>query len=130
VTPTAAAAYEETLVYFTQLGRQVEQKWAAHGRRSERLSAIATDVLRNTPVPAELSPDVILDLLATGRNMPKQPSSSDKFGQPPAVLYRGEGFLIQALTWMEGTTSTHQHGFDGAFRVAWGSSLHVTVASP
>ena len=26
---------------------------------------------------------------------------------------------------MEGTTSTHQHGFDGAFRVVCGSSLHV-----
>lgn len=116
---------EETLVYFKTLGELVEQRWTAQGRRSERLPAIATAALQDIPVPSGLTPELILDLLATGRNVPKQRPSSDIFGQPPAVMYRGESFQIQALTWMEGTTSTHQHGFDGAFRVVWGSSLHV-----
>jgi hypothetical protein len=34
-------------------------------------------------------------------------------GQPPAVLYRNADLEIQALTWMQGTTAIHQHGFDG-----------------
>jgi len=40
-------------------------------------------------------------------------------------MYRGDELEVQALTWMEGTTTIHQHGFDGAFRVLQGSSLHV-----
>ncbi len=68
---------------------------------------------------------MVLNLLTAGADLPKQRASSDVFGQPPTVMYRSENFEIQAITWMEGTTSTHQHGFDGAFRVVWGSSLHV-----
>jgi hypothetical protein len=116
---------KEVLDYFTQLGHQVDQKWSNQGRRSEHLADIAAGVLRDIPAPASLTPEAILGLLAAGTDLPKQRLSSDQFGQPPAVMFRTSDLEIQAITWMEGTTSTHQHGFDGAFRVAWGSSLQV-----
>jgi hypothetical protein len=115
----------EALAYFNRLGDRVDQAWTAAGRRADRLVDIATDALRDLPVPETLSPEVILGLLADGTDLPKQRASSDQFGQPPAVVYRRSDLEIQAITWMEGTTSTHQHAFDGAFRVMWGSSLHV-----
>jgi hypothetical protein len=116
----------EVLDYFALLGRQVDQTWSGRGRRNEQLADIATTALREIPVPATLTPEVILGLLAKGTELPKQRLSSDQFGQPPAVMFRTSDLEIQAITWMEGTTSTHQHGFDGAFRVAWGSSLQVS----
>jgi len=115
----------EVLEYFRQLGDLVDQRWTAQGRRAAPLAGIATTALRDLPTPEGLTPEVVLNLLTFGADLPKQRASSDVFGQPPAVMYRSENFEIQAITWMEGTTSTHQHGFDGAFRVVCGSSLHV-----
>jgi hypothetical protein len=40
-------------------------------------------------------------------------------------MWSGPDFFIQALTWIDGTTDIHQHGFEGAFAVAEGASLHV-----
>ena len=116
---------DDVLDYFRRLGDQVDQSWSAQGRRTQQLAEIAATSLRDIPVPECLTPEVILGLLAEGAALPKQRESSDQFGQPPAVMYRSSDFEIQAITWMAGTTSTHQHGFDGAFRVASGSSLHV-----
>ncbi len=116
---------EVGLAYFETLGRLVDQRWTAAGRRADQLAELAETALLDVPVPDSLTVKTVLGLLATGTGLPKQRPSGDKFGQPPAVMYKGEDFEIQALTWMEGTTSIHQHGFDGAFRVLCGSSLHV-----
>lgn len=115
----------ETIDYFEQLGTHVDQRWTATGRLNDDLPDIGADALRDMPVPDSLTPESILGLLAIGGGLPKQRSGSDQFGQPPMIVYRSEGLEIQAITWMEGTTSIHQHGFDGAFRVMHGSSLHV-----
>jgi hypothetical protein len=115
----------QPLAYFEQLGRLVEQRWTARGRHAQQLAEVATDALREVPVPDELTPTSVLGLLAVGSDLPRQRKSSDQFGQPPAVMFKSDDLEVQAITWMEGTTSIHQHGFDGAFRVLWGSSLHV-----
>ena len=39
-------------------------------------------------------------------------------------MYRGRGFYIDVLFWLDGTTNIHQHGFWGAFQVLAGSSVH------
>jgi hypothetical protein len=116
---------KEVVAYFGILGQQVDQKWTHFGRNPENLSSIAYDVLVETPAPSSLCPEVILELLSRDSSLPKQRKSTDLFGQPPVTMYRSDDIEIQAITWMEGTTSTHQHGFDGAFRVAHGSSLHA-----
>jgi hypothetical protein len=116
---------DATRDYFSRLGRLVDQQWSAQARRPETLPEIAVAALMEVPVPDGLNPSSILGALSVGTGLPKQRSSSDQFGQPPAVMYRGEQLEVQAITWMEGTTTIHQHGFDGAFRVLHGSSLHV-----
>jgi hypothetical protein len=115
----------DTLTYFEQLGHLVDQRWTAQGRRADALAQIAVHALSELPVPDVLTPASVLGALAGGTGLPKQRKSSDPFGQPPAMMFRADDLEVQAITWMEGTTSIHQHGFDGAFRVTCGSSLHV-----
>jgi hypothetical protein len=111
--------------YFSRLGRTVDDHWSASGRHFGELARIAARALGQHPVPETLDAPAILARLAMGVDLPRQRPASDPFGQPPAMFYRNDGLEVQALTWMEGTTSIHQHGFDGAFRVLCGSSLHV-----
>lgn len=115
----------ETLDYFERIGSTVDHKWTETGRHAADLSEIAAEGLRDMPVPGTVSPESILSLLTAGTALPKQRPASDQFGQPPVVMYRAEGLEIQAIIWMEGTTSIHQHGFDGAFQILAGSSLHI-----
>jgi predicted metal-dependent enzyme (double-stranded beta helix superfamily) len=111
--------------YFDELARAVDSRWTAAGRRDDRLTGIAVDTLVELPVPDTLDAVTVLDRLVRDDALPKQRKVTDQFGQPPTVLYLSSGLEVQALTWIEGTTSIHQHGFDGAFRVLQGSSLHV-----
>jgi hypothetical protein len=112
--------------YFEELGRSVDSRWSAAGGRDDQLATIATAALEELPVPEGLDAVAVLDRLARDDSLPKQRKVSDKFGQPPTVMYLSpSGLEVHALTWIEGTTSIHQHGFDGAFRVLQGSSLHV-----
>jgi hypothetical protein len=113
------------LNFFEELGRYVQQTWTTRGHRTIALSEVAADALRCIPMPEEVTPSRVLSLLALGTHLPKQRSSSDTFGQPPVLMYKAPNFEIQAIVWMEGSTSVHQHGFDGAFKLAAGSSLHV-----
>jgi len=116
---------EETRRYFDELGTAVDSRWTAAGRRNDRLADIATATLEEVCVPEGLDAVSVLDRLARDDGLPKQRKVSDRFGQPPTVMFVASELEVHALTWIEGTTSIHQHGFDGAFRVLQGSSLHV-----
>lgn len=111
--------------YFDELGRAVEARWSAAGRHHRSLPDIALGALEEIPAPAALNAPTVLECLARDDGMPEQRAPEDRFGEPPTVMYKREGLEVHALTWMDGSTSIHQHGFDGAFRVAQGSSLHV-----
>ena len=76
-------------------------------------------------MPNGLDATAVLDCLVRDGGMPVQRHPSDPFGEPPTVMYFNQGLEVQALTWLDGSTVIHDHGFDGAFRVAQGSSLHV-----
>jgi predicted metal-dependent enzyme (double-stranded beta helix superfamily) len=112
--------------YFSDLGESVSRRWSARGRRPTELSAVATSALLEMPPGPEVGAVAILEHALRSSDLPaKQSSLSDIFGQPPLVLFSASDFFVQALTWIDGTTDVHQHGFDGAFAVAEGASLHV-----
>jgi len=46
------------------------------------------------------------------------------FSDLPIAACRRRGFYMQVLVWTDGSTTIHQHGFSGAFRVVRGRSLH------
>jgi hypothetical protein len=112
--------------YFDDLGRLVSEEWGRRGRRAGTLSEAATAALGTLPPGPEVGALAVLEHAARREDLPASQSAlADVFGQPPLVLFAADDFYIQALNWIDGTTDVHQHGFDGAFAVAEGLSLHV-----
>jgi hypothetical protein len=114
--------------YFSALGQSVSATWSRLGRQSAGLVDAAEQALTAVDVPEGLDALTFLSWAASTSQLPRQSAPNDVFGQPPLILHREQDFFVQALTWMDGTTSIHQHGFAGAFRVLQGSSLHVEHA--
>ena len=111
---TAALSEARVPKYIAELVAAIEGLWAGAGRGSAILSSVAAQALEEVEAP-EFGARDLLAYFATedsGR-LPTETKLADQFGQPPAVLDKGPEFFIQALTWMEGTTSIHQHGFCG-----------------
>jgi hypothetical protein len=106
---------------FMQLGEDVEERWRDQNYDEDAFAAIATDALLASNVLSRVDMQQIVDWLISGR-VPAQQFRT--FGQPPINLYLGHNFIIEALFWLDSTTSIHQHGFGGAFGVLQGSSLH------
>jgi hypothetical protein len=121
-----AGSKGEVSAYFSDLGRSVSQAWSASGRRPSSLPDVAATVLAEVDLPSGLDASSILQWAAETADLPPQTGRNDTFGQPPLILHHEDDFFIQALTWMDGTTSIHDHAFCGAFMVVEGRSLHVT----
>ena len=66
----------------------------------------------------------LIDYVLGADGLCKQADLDARFAEPPLSLYNGGHFDISALTWLDGTTSIHQHAFCGAFHVLAGSSIH------
>jgi hypothetical protein len=106
------------------LGGQVLRRWSAAEFDEAALPEIACEELRSARLHEQLTrADLIRCALETDR-LPPQADLEARFGEPPLTLYVGPRFRIEALFWLDGTTSIHQHGFSGAFSVLEGSSIH------
>ena len=103
------------------LGRQVQRAWNAAERDEQAFPDIAFDALGAGDPPA-FSLDQVAPFLLTTRIA--QSVSGRVFSDMPLVVYRGDGFYIEVLIWVDGTTLIHHHAFSGAFRLLHGSSLH------
>jgi hypothetical protein len=111
--------------YFDRLGREVSDGWTRRGRGFDSLAEVSEEALLKVDLPAGLDAALILEMAARSSDLPAQSHASDPFGQPPLVLHREADFFVLALTWMDGTTAIHEHGFAGAFMILEGMSLHV-----
>jgi hypothetical protein len=111
--------------YAASLGQAVEQAWAGHRFHVAAFPEVATRCLSEVEVPAALDATTILRSVAASRHLVAQQDRQSEFGNPPITLWRSRDFFVSALFWLDGTTSIHQHGFAGAFRVLAGGSLHA-----
>ena len=111
-----------------QLGRLVEERWRATNYDPHRLPAIAEWALREVHLPELLAPDEIVTWALSAPDFPQQHDPEGRFGQPPVTLYRAARFFIEALHWIDGSTTIHQHAFSGAFQVLAGSSIETRYA--
>jgi hypothetical protein len=108
---------------FQQLGNDVEQRWRAQRYAVAAFPAIARAALTGHALHERMTH---LDLVRDAVQSPGLPPQyGANFGQPPLNVYVGSGFYIEVLTWVESTTSVHQHNFSGAFQVLAGSSMHT-----
>lgn len=106
---------------YHELGQRIEAEWRQAGMDARSFPAIAMAALSGfDPPDFDLAG---VGLLLRETTVAQQPQT--RFSNLPVTLFVGEGFYLELLVWTRGTTSIHQHGFSGAFRVIAGSSLHT-----
>jgi hypothetical protein len=113
--------------FFAQLGALVEARFREHNFDEASFPEVALESLRELPPSEHLDYPALIRWALSAPRLPPQDLSSG-FGEPPLTLYVGRRFYIEALFWLDGTTSIHQHAFSGAFHVLAGASLHSRYA--
>jgi len=110
------------------LGAAIEETWRRQRMDERCFPDLVVEALRQLGPQDTLDPtDIVRWFLRTPpADLPRQVNIEATFGEPPITLYAGTHFYIEALYWLDGTTSAHQHGFSGAFKVIAGSSIHTT----
>ena len=111
------------LSYFKTFGQRVEAEWSRAGFDSIWFPEIAARLLSEMPPVEHVSADDIIEWVARGKEFVPQSNLETQFGEPPVTVYAHSHFYIEALFWITGTTSVHQHSFSGAFSVLAGDSL-------
>lgn len=81
------------------------------------------EVLTEHAAPFDLN-DVLSDL-GRAESLPSQTDPTGKFGDAPITVASDEFHSVSLLVWVTASTAIHDHGFDGAFTLASGSSVHV-----
>jgi hypothetical protein len=105
------------------MGRFVEDRWYRADHDEHAFPDIARQAL-DLHAPRHLDPAKVTAWALATDDFPEQADVGSRFGEPSLTLYSGEGFQIDLLFWLDGTTSIHRHMFSGAFRLLLGSSLH------
>ncbi|RYE89896.1 MAG: hypothetical protein EOO75_11045 [Myxococcales bacterium] len=112
--------------YFKELGARVGRRWREAEFNEASFSVIAHEELERTPGHLAIEPDDILEWVNQPHfELPSQADIEASFANPPVTVYRGQRFYIDVNFWLDSTTVIHEHGFDGAFQVLSGSSLHT-----
>jgi hypothetical protein len=106
---------------FQILGEEIHAKFKSRNCDEQMLPGLAAEALARVNLDADFRLDQLADFLIATK-IEQQPSLH--FSNLPPVVYRCEDFYIELLVWTEATTTIHQHGFSGAFRVLVGSSFH------
>lgn len=108
---------------FQNLGEMTTKYWSQLGGTTKAFPEAAASALANTKVLLSTSAEEVFEWLARSPALPEQYGKD--FGQPPINVYVADGFYIQVLVWIDGTTAIHEHAFVGAFGVLAGSSVHT-----
>jgi hypothetical protein len=112
--------------FFAEFGRAVARQWQERNFSQEAFPDLALALLEENPPSRHVDLAALVRDFLLDDTQPFQTASG--FGQPELVVYDDGRFYIQLLFWLDGTTQIHQHGFDGAFHVLAGSSLHTEYA--
>ena len=108
-----------------QVGFEIERLWQTTDYDPGQFSDLAVKALIDADLPHRTRPDDVIDWVFGASALPRQQNLPATFGQPPVTLFRSRRFYIEALFWVDGTTSIHQHAFSGAFQVLEGSSIET-----
>lgn len=112
--------------YFDRIGQRIENEWLKEKFDPAALPAIAERTLRDDPAHLAVKAPDIANWYISHPDLPQQYNDNSRFGQPPVTMFAHRRFYIEVLHWFDATTAIHQHGFDGAFAVLSGSSIHST----
>lgn len=106
------------------LGDQLGAAFAAHDFDEAAFPELAARALVEARLDEGFDARALLHALVTSD--PGLEQGPGGFADAAAVVYRGRGFYLEILYWLDGTTTLHEHAFSGAFQVLAGSSVHTT----
>jgi hypothetical protein len=115
------------LAAIDELGGELEREWAAVDFELAAFPELCASRLQAARLPARIDADEVVRAVFAG-GLPQQIDPDARFGQPPVTLYRSTRFFIDALFWVDGTTTIHDHAFSGAFQVLAGQSIETTFS--
>lgn len=97
-------------------------------RHGSSIANRAVLALREHPLASMIDPVAVLAALAADPEAEQKMAvqTPSKFADCQLVLFSDSTISIQLLVWMNGTTSIHDHNFNGAFRMITGRSLHCS----
>ena len=122
--PTSARTHPVAL-FFQRLGDDITALIGDSNESAQaQLGQVALAKLKEYNPSGSISHSDLIDYVLSADALCPQSDLEAKFGEPPLTLYVGTHFDISALTWLDETTSIHQHEFCGAFHVLQGSSIH------
>src|SRR5688572_6730600 len=94
-----------------ELGTRIETRWAKHNFDERAFPEIAADMIQGARLHEEIGTDDVIRWFSTATEVPPQVGLDSGFGEPPLTLFAGQHMYIEALFWVDGTTSIHQHSF-------------------
>lgn len=112
------------LPYFQRLGERIERAWLERNYDEEVFSRLAQEALERDPPAENVEVADIIDWVFAASHPFRQPHRAYLFGEPPVMLFQSMRFYVEALFWLSGTTTIHEHSFSGVFAVLAGSSVH------
>lgn len=110
--------------FFSELGDRIEAAWLQHHYKEEIFPQLVMEELERSPPSEHIEPGEIIDWIFSTSQRIAQPTPRTLFGEPPVMLFQAPRFYIEALFWLSGTTSIHEHSFSGVFAVLAGGSVH------
>ncbi|HVV15782.1 MAG TPA: hypothetical protein VHH90_01160 [Polyangia bacterium] len=116
-----------TLSAVTELGEKIDRAWRKVNFDLSAFPELCATSLETAQLPDRIDPADLVQAVFAGR-LPAQADPRALFGEPPVTLFRAPRFYIDALFWVDGTTSIHDHSFSGAFQVLSGSSIETTFS--
>lgn len=109
--------------FFEDLGETILARWQRADFDAHAFPDVAASALSERPPSAHVDPMEVVQWVQDSDAIVRQEGPLVKFGEPAITVYRNEGFHIDVLFWVDGTTAIHQHGFSGAFHVMQGGSI-------
>ncbi len=104
-----------------KLAESLEKNWSL-----EDFPEQATELLKNYTSNISLK-DFEVEIeewLLKLKRLPTQVNLYNVFGEPALTLFNNGKFAIDIYFWRKNDTLIHSHGFRGAFKVLFGTSLH------
>lgn len=111
--------------FFEDLASELNVAWMKQGRDERGFPDLAQAMLERLAPASHVSPDDLFSWLVNTDHLPRQFDPHSSFANLAVTVATREDFHVDALVWIDATTSIHQHGFSGAFHVLHGSSLHT-----
>ena len=108
-----------------QLLDSIERRWHGCNYEERSFCEIATRELDEARLCETLTMSDLVRWFDQEPGPAPQINLESSFGEPPLTLASTSRFYIEALFWLDGTTTIHQHRFSGAFMVLSGSSIHA-----